>query len=82
MKFNVIGAIEFVDQETYEDKFGYTKSISNHVVLFYENSTNSAWMQYKYFKDDEDKYQVLYDYMIKQEYTIKEAQEKFPELFL
>ncbi len=74
----VVGCVEFVtslerDQYGYSDGWDYPEEIS----LIYKKDSSDLM----YFKQD-GKMKILYDYNVKNKYTIEEAREVHPELFL
>ena len=74
----VCGVVEFISYEEYA-KEGYLKNIEQHPVLIYQMNGDDRI----YWKSSEtNKYMYVYDYMIKKRYSIQEAQDAFPELFL
>ncbi len=81
MRYKVIGVVTFISDDDYNNRFGYTKSIESHPVLIYQIE-GAMTFNIEYYKNDEGSMKTLYDYMVNERFTIKEARLAFPELFL
>jgi len=88
-----IGGIEFISKTELE-KYGYQDFIPNHVTLEYvqdndfnriqiqtENSKLSLATATSYWLDGAD-YSLIWDYLIKQRFSLDKTKEDYPELFL
>jgi len=74
--YTISGVIEFIPYDKYYQK-NYQEKISEHLVLLYKDQNNI-----KYWKPEgEMNHIALPEYLINNEYTLKEAQTKFPEVF-
>lgn len=84
-KYKVIGVAEFVTQLEYM-KLGYLEDIEQHPVFVYERVDKDAIEGIKFWKHEtltlEQEYMVIYEHMIKNTYSLEEAEELFPELYL
>ena len=84
-KYKVCGVVEFISYDEYA-KHGHLKDIEEHPVLMYSIIGGELEEGLKYWKPErleiDTHYKIIYDYMIKETYTLQEAQEKYPELFL
>ena len=84
-RYKTIGVATFVTQREYA-RYGHLEQIENHPVFIYERTGADHVEGIEYWCHEEmsldKKYMVLYDYMIEKRYTVEEAQQEFPELFL
>ena len=78
-KFKVIGCVLFISDYDIERK-GYQEDISAPISLIYQKgeSDNAEMMYYK----TEGHMKILYSYLVDRRYTLEEAREIYPELFL
>ncbi len=74
--YKITGCVLFISDEEIERK-GYQEIIDTPIALFYQVD-GYAKMYYK----AEGHMKILYSYLVKEKYTIKQAQEIYPELFL
>ena len=84
-KYKIIGVVVFVSQAEY-NKYGHLQEIGNYPVFEYERVDEDAAEDIQYWCLSElsvdKKYIVMYDYMVKKRYSIDDAKEIFPEMFL
>ncbi len=82
-KYKVDCVVEFISQFE-RSRHGYLDDLEEHPVLAYKQAEGDLlyWKHSGMSATNEFNYMVIYEYMIKEKYTIEEAQDKFPELFL
>lgn len=86
-KHKIIGVVEFISYDEYL-KHGYIDEIPDYPVLEYKRigvDTATFWRPEGFEQEYPNQglaYKVIYDHMVKKRYTLDEAREKFPELFL
>jgi len=76
--YKVVGCVEFISAIE-RDRYGFSDNLDcpEGISLIYEKDSSVL----TYFKHD-GMMKALYDYNIKNKYTIEEAREIHPELFL
>ena len=76
--YAVVGCVEFISAIE-RDRYGFSDNLDcpEGISLIYEKDSSGL----TYFKHD-GMMKALYDYNIKNKYTIEEAREIHPELFL
>lgn len=83
MDYKLCGVVKIISKDK-QERLGYQNKIKNKIVLKYRLRRSSSVELYYYRVNDKpsSEYNILYDYMVDETYTLDEARDKFPELFL
>jgi len=83
MEYELCGAAKIISKAE-QERFGYQDKIKGKIVLRYKMRWSDELGLYYYCENNKSssEYKILYDYMVDKTYTLDEAREKFPELFL
>ncbi len=75
--YKVTGCVLFITEDEAHRK-GYQESIDVPVSLIYQVEGSDLM----YYKNEETFMKILYAYLVETRYTIEQAREIYPELFL
>ena len=84
MEYELCGVVKIIS-EAKQERLGYPNKIKNKIVLKYRPKQSSKHLNLYYYRTNDkpsSEYNILYDYMVDETYTLDEARDKFPELFL